>query len=142
MPKRPRLYGLYYFYMCQCGANSQKIQTPKLKKFNEPGAVPQNHNARARQAPEDGPNKSMSSRSTTLVLVISLSDNLKDWISKYLNSKQNFGTIYDFKWNNRQLQSYSSDWDLQLWYCSFLHPSSLEQFFKKNKFYSTRNTNC
>ena len=74
MPKRLRLYGLYYFYMCQCGANSQKIQTPKLKKFNEPGAVAQNHNARERQAPEDGPNKSMSSRSTTLVLVISLSE--------------------------------------------------------------------
>ena len=46
MPKRPRLYGLYYFYMCQCGANSQKIQTPKLKKFNEPGAVAQNHNVK------------------------------------------------------------------------------------------------
>jgi len=73
MPKRHRLYGLYYFYMCQCGANSQKIQTPKLKKSMSQARWPKT-TARARQAPEDGPNKSMSSRSTTLVLVISLSE--------------------------------------------------------------------
>ena len=105
---------------------SQKIQTPKLKKFNKPGAVAQNHNARARQAPEDGPNKSMSSRSTTFgfgnFFIGVRSNNLKDWISKYLNSKQNFGTINDFKWNNHQLQSYKS--------LSFLHLSLFKQFKK------------